>query len=98
MQSLYQLFDLDRDGILNFKEYEKLLRCLGYRLNGITTNQNFSKYFNFLIFSEEQARMLAKTVSVDHTNCSLSFNEFLTLMSTQQEAEPNHETLVDVFA
>ena len=56
------------------------------------------KYFNFLIFSEEQARMLAKTVSVDHTNCSLSFNEFLTLMSTQQEAEPNHETLVDVFA
>ena len=51
-----------------------------------------------LIFSEEQARMLAKTVSVDHTNCSLSFNEFLTLMSTQQEAEPNHETLVDVFA
>jgi len=80
LQSLYQLFDLDRDGILNFKEYEKLLRCLGYRLN------------------EEQARMLAKTVSVDHTNCSLSFNEFLTLMSTQQEAEPNHETLVDVFA
>ena len=57
-----------------------------------------NKYFNFLIFSEEQARMLAKTVSVDHTNCSLSFNEFLTLMSTQQEAEPNHETLVDVFA
>ena len=50
------------------------------------------------MFSEEQARMLAKTVSVDHTNCSLSFNEFLTLMSTQQEAEPNHETLVDVFA
>ena len=57
------------------------------------------KYFNLIhIFSEEQARMLAKTVSVDHTNCSLSFNEFLTLMSTQQEAEPNHETLVDVFA
>ena len=34
LQSLYQLFDLDKDGILNFKEYEKLLRCLGYRLNG----------------------------------------------------------------
>jgi len=33
LQSLYKLFDLDRDGILNFKEYEKLLRCLGYRLN-----------------------------------------------------------------
>jgi len=80
LQSLYQLFDLDKDGILNFKEYEKLLRCLGYRLN------------------EEQARMLAKTVSVDKTNCSVSFNEFLTLMSVQQESEPDHETLVDVFA
>ena len=40
LQSLYQLFDLDKDGILNFKEYEKLLRCLGYRLSG-----------EFLIFS-----------------------------------------------
>ena len=34
LQSLYHLFDLDKDGILNFKEYEKLLRCLGYRLSG----------------------------------------------------------------
>ena len=34
LQSLYRLFDLDKDGILNFKEYEKLLRCLGYRLAG----------------------------------------------------------------
>ena len=29
LQSLYILFDLDKDGILSFKEYEKLLRCLG---------------------------------------------------------------------
>ena len=34
LQSLFYLFDLDKDGILNFKEYEKLLRCLGYRLQG----------------------------------------------------------------
>ena len=34
LQSLFILFDLDKDGILNFKEYEKLLKCLGYRLNG----------------------------------------------------------------
>lgn len=38
LQSLYQLFDLDRDGILNFNEYQKLLRCLGYRLQGKTEN------------------------------------------------------------
>jgi len=79
LQSLFILFDLDKDGILNFKEYEKLLKCLGYRLN------------------ESQAKMLASVVSVDKTNYSVSFNEFLTLMSHQQESEPDHETLVDVF-
>lgn len=41
--------------------------------------------------------MLASVVSVDKTNYSVSFNEFLTLMSHQQESEPDHETLVDVF-
>jgi Ca2+-binding EF-hand superfamily protein len=79
LQSLYKLFDLDRDGILNFKEYEKLLRCLGYRLN------------------EEAAQALAATVTVDTTNYSISFNEFLSFMSKQQEMEPDEETLVDVF-
>ena len=48
--------------------------------------------------TEQQAENLAKKVSVDKTNCSVSFNEYLTLMSVQQEAEPDHETLVDVFA
>lgn len=80
LQSLFILFDLDKDGILNAKEFEKILRCLGYRLQA------------------DQAWALAKTVSVDKTNCSVSFNEFLTLMSVQQEVEPDHETLVDVFA
>ena len=51
-------------------------------------------YFNI---SESQAKMLASVVSVDKTNYSVSFNEFLTLMSHQQESEPDHETLVDVF-
>lgn len=80
IQSLYQLYDIDRDGILNFKEYEKLLRCLGYRLN------------------EEAAQALAATVTVDTTNYSISFNEFLRFISQQQEMEPAEDTLVDVFA
>lgn len=44
LQSLYQLFDLDKDGILSFKEYEKLLRCLGYRLGG---TQRLNKSVSF---------------------------------------------------
>ena len=49
-------------------------------------------------FSEEQAQELASSVSVDKTNFSVSFNEFLRLFSQQQESEPDEGTLVDVFA
>ena len=41
---------------------------------------------------------MAKSVSIDKTNYSVSFNEFLKLMSLQQEAEPDSEVLLDVFA
>ena len=53
--------------------------------------------FSTPLFSEEQARSLAETVSVDRTNHSVSFNEFLKLMSTQREVEPDEETLLDMF-
>jgi len=79
LQSLYQLYDFDTDGILNFKEFEKLLRCLGYRL------------------TEEAAQTLAATVSVDITNFSVSFNEFLEFMSKEQNQEPDEETMVGMF-
>ena len=49
-------------------------------------------------FTEEPAKMLAASVSVDKTNYSVSFNEFLKLFSIQRDGEPDHETLVDVFA
>ena len=48
-------------------------------------------------FPEEQARSLAETVSVDRTNHSVSFNEFLRLMSMQRDVEPDEETLLDMF-
>ena len=52
-------------------------------------------FFNFI---EEAAQALASTVTVDTTNYSISFNEFLQFMSQQQNGEPDEETLVDVFA
>ena len=57
------------------------------------------KVFGFICrLNEDQAQTLAKTVSVDKTNCSVSFNEYLKFMSEQKEAEPDRETLVDVLA
>lgn len=62
---------------------------------------NLQIFFSVRIFhflsTEEQTRDLASTVSVDKTNFSVSFNEFLTLMSKEQEIEPDEETLVGVF-
>ena len=50
-----------------------------------------------ILISEKQAQDLAKNVSIDKMNFSISFNEFLKLMSLQQEAEPDTEVLLEVF-
>lgn len=79
LQSLFQLFDHDRDGILNLREVQKLIRCLGFSA------------------SEEEARGLASLVSVDSLSFSVSFNEYLRLISIQRKSEPSEDTLLHVF-
>ena len=64
LQSLYKLFDIDRDGILNFKEYEKLLRCLGYRLNGKK---------NKIQVKATQTKAPSSFSSILFTSCSLRY-------------------------
>lgn len=60
----------------------------------------FGDAVSYIPFSiaEEAAQALAATVTVDTTNYSISFNEFLRFISQQQEMEPDEDTLVDVFA
>jgi len=79
LQSLFQLFDYDKDGILNLRETQKLLRCLGFKAN------------------EEQTRAMIGQVSVDTRQASLSFNEYLRLVSCQRRADPDETTLLAVF-
>merc|ERR1712038_232185 len=79
LQSLFQLFDHDRDGILNLRETKKLLRCLGFRTN------------------EEQTREMVALVSCDTTASSISFSEYLRLVSIQRRAHPDTESLLAVF-
>lgn len=79
LQSLFELFDHDKDGILNIKETMKLLRCLGFRAN------------------EGQAKAMVSLVSIDTIGFSVSFNEYLRLVSLQRRAEPSEETLLDIF-
>jgi len=53
------LFDLDKDGILNFKEYEKLLKCLGYRLSG-EKNCIFTRTIGFHTLQTDQENLMGR--------------------------------------
>jgi len=79
LQSLFELFDRDRDGILTIKELQMLLRCLGLKPD------------------LEKAKNMAGQVSVDVTGYSVSFNEYLQLISIKRRAEPDEDTLMEVF-
>ena len=37
---VFQLYDHDKDGILNFKETRKVLRCLGLRVDELQVREN----------------------------------------------------------
>ena len=44
-----------------------------------------------------KAVSLARLVSCDRHGFSISFNEYLQLVSIQRKGEPDEETLLDVF-
>ena len=77
--SFLQLFDYDKDGILDLKELQRVLHCLGLRTTA------------------DQTRSLALLVSSDRSGHSVSFNEYLRLVSMQRRAEPDQQSLTDVF-
>jgi len=79
LQSLFQLFDRDKDGILTIKETQMLLRCLGLKP------------------TLDQAKAMVSMVTPDITGFSISFNEYLRLISIQRRADPDEETLLEVF-
>ena len=74
-----QLFDYDQDGVVNKKEGQAMLRCLG------------------LATDEERMAAMVSCVGVDTSRHSLSFNEFLSLVSRQRREEPSDQGLVTAF-
>jgi len=79
LQSLFELFDRDKDGILTIREVQMLLRCLGLKPD------------------LDQAKAMASQVSVDTSGFSVSYNEYLKLISLQRRAEPDEDKLMEVF-
>ena len=93
---LLQLYDHDKDGILNLKETQKVLKCLGFRTNEEQVSWTGNSLIQELDPLVSQAKSLAQLVSCDRHGFSVSFNEYLTLVSIQRR-EPDEETLLDVF-
>jgi calmodulin len=60
------------------------------------TAQNSSPFYIWSA-SEEKARKVARSISADRTGCSVSFNEYLTMMGNQKNVEPTPESLLDSF-
>ena len=56
---------------------------------------NIKKLCLFILFF--QATTLAGSVSCDMVRFSVSFNEYLRLVSIQRRADPDEETLLDMF-
>jgi Ca2+-binding EF-hand superfamily protein len=60
---------------------------------------SYTKILKFLnsAASEDKARKVARDISADRTGCSVSFNEYLTMMGNQKNTEPTPESLLDAF-
>ena len=50
-----------------------------------------------LIFYDKQASEAARTVSADITGNSVSFNEYLKLVSNERKSEPDEDALLNMF-
>merc|ERR1711892_1019828 len=93
--------DLDSLSISD-DEYDDLV-CL-FQLydrdqDGILNTREMKKVLTCLGFrlSEEQVLSMARKVSCDHQGYSVSFNEFLTLVSKQRREEPDQYDLLGIF-
>ena len=73
------MFDYDQDGVVNMKEGQGMLRCLG------------------LATDEVRMKEMVTLVGVDTTHFSLSFNEYLTLVSKKRREEPSDNSLLAAF-
>ena len=94
---LFQLYDHDKDGILNFKEIQKVLKCLGLRLNEEQVEIFYLKSRVKHSAPSVKAKSFIRKVSADKYGFSVSFNEYLRLVSLYKRRDPDEECLLDIF-
>ena len=89
------LFDKDQDGVLSFAELGTAMRTLGQRPSG--TYRGFSQHFIDFLHKETSLLRMVRSVSEDKLYDTIEFNEFLQMMSRQQEDDINMNALEEAF-
>ena len=98
-KEVFMLFDKDQDGVLSFTELGTAMKTLGQRPSGdkeVEDLLNPKKYF-FITFEEKNLLKMVRSVSEDKLYDTIEFNEFLKMMSKQQEDDINMDALVEAF-
>ena len=92
-----QLFDRDKDGVLNIREFQAINKCLGLHLKieKVINNKNINSVCK--ICAPFQATELAGSVTCDNTGYSVSFNEFLKIVSNERKSQPDEMSLIEMF-
>ena len=86
--------DKDQDGVLSFRELCVVMRALGQRLDG---EQDYLNKLCIIYLSETELLEMVRSVSEDKLYNSIQFNEFLQMMSKQEEEDIKEESLVEAF-
>ena len=90
------LFDRDEDGVLSFQEVQVVMKSMGQRPSGEW--QDFSSVIISVdFFAEEELLEKVREVSEDYIYDTLEFNEFLQLMSKQQDTVYSRTDLKSAF-
>ena len=93
------LFDRDEDGVLSFQELQVVMKSMGQRPSGrletsiVLTTNSLTNVFAV----EEDLLAKVREVSEDYLYNTLEFNEFLQLMSKQQQLDFTQRDLVSSF-
>jgi len=84
----------------NFEELQELFRMFDNDKDGVLSLKEFEKILSVLGRSatEDNAKKIADSISVDKTEFSVSFNEYLALMGKQNKVqEPSADALLECF-
>lgn len=91
------LFDRDEDGVLSFQELQVVMKSMGQRPSGWWADESGTSSHHVYLGIEEDLLARVRAVSEDYVYDTVEFNEFLQLMSKQQETAFTRQDLMASF-